>query len=424
MYSVLDRLYRYVDPRRAVEILAPSSSILGVEEIDVRDSLYRVLASDITSPAPRPWANISHVDGFAVRSSDTCGASSSNPVLLRLVKEVDSRSAHEYRLKPGETVFVETGHPVPEGADAVYPVESTRVIGDNVAFFKPARSGENIIPRGSDVGEKTVVARRGERITPALQKLLMDLGIPAVEVYEKPRVTIVSVGSELVDKAVPASTGKIPASSAYLVESILTYWGCNVVGTVKAFDEPGDIAEKTINALEKSHVVVSIGGVSMGPRDHTWTTLYRFFKPSRFFRGVKIHPGRSTSGMLVDQKIIVNLPGLPLSTVSGLVLVLIPLIHKLMDVVFKLPYIEVYVKNTVYFKLYRPFHKFRLVDLDYESMQAVIHDVDSYHVYPLVKADGFTLVPPGVDKVVEKTLLKTYFLEPLFSYKKTATLDL
>ncbi|WFO74684.1 molybdopterin molybdotransferase MoeA [Desulfurococcaceae archaeon MEX13E-LK6-19] len=424
MGDVLERLYKYMDPREAVNVLASGLGPIGVEEVDIRNAVGRILAEDIVASTSRPWTDLSHVDGFAVRSVDTSTASSRSPVKLKIVRNVDSRNAHNYKIKEGEAVFVETGYPVPEGADAVYPIESVRVGEDFILVFRPARSGENIIHKGSDVKTGTLIAQRGTRITPLLQKLLIDLGIPCVKVYKKPRVAIVPTGDEIVDEVVAVSTGKIPMSSAYLLRNVLEYWGCSISSVVKARDEPREIINVIDSLLEGNDIIVSIGGVSMGPKDYSWITLYKHYKPEKYVRGIKVHPGRSTSGLRVNDKIVVNLPGLPQSTISGLIFLLLPIITRLQGGnEFKLPYIDVLLKETIEVKAYPAFYRVRLAEIDYETMEAIVHaKTESYNVYPLVKADGFTVIPPRKTIVEKGSNIKVFYLEPLFSFSKTSIL--
>lgn len=419
MGYVVEKLYKYMDPFKAVEKLSYGLGACGVEEVDVRNSVGRVLAEDVVASRPRPWANLSHVDGYAVRSTDTKGASSTSPVRLRVVRGVDPRNAGEYRIGVGEAVFVETGYPVPEGADAVVPVESTRVIEGSIYVYRPMKSGENIVPKGSDVAGGEVIAKKGYRVTPVLQKLLIDLGIPFVKVYKKPRVAIVPTGDEVVDEVV-VSPIKTPMSTAYLVKNILEYWGCSIVDTVKSRDDPGELVEIVNSLLGKTDVIATIGGVSMGPRDYTWITLYKHYKPDRYVRGLMVHPGRSTSGLRIGGKVVVNLPGLPQSTVSGLVFLLLPILLKMQGIErLKLPYLTAKLGGRVEVKQYQSFYRIRYARIDYDKMEAIVWpEIESYNVSPLLRSDGFVVIPPGTIVLEKGVSIRIYFLEPLHRYMR------
>lgn len=417
MYDLSRRLYKYVEPRRALEILVNGLKP-SIMEVDVRKSHGMVLAEDVYSPIDRPWTNLSHVDGFAVRVEDVRSASSVNPVKLKVVEGVDSRNAHNYRIGRGEAVYVETGYPIPEGADAVIPVESVRVEEGYVYVYANVGKGYNVTPRGGDVSRGEIIARRGTVVTPALQKLLIDLGIPSVKVYRKPVIMVYGVGDELVEDVVPPSTTMIPNSSAYMVKGVLEYYGGVVEKTSILPDNPGVIAETISQDLEEADIVVTIGGVSMGPKDYTWTTLVEKLGATSYFRGLRVQPGRATSGLRVRDKVIVNLPGLPQSTLTGLVFILIPLVNYLRGIgaYIKLPYTKAKNKETTRIEKYPGFQRVRYVELS-NGYAKILSDIDSYYVKPIALADGFTIIPPGKTLVKEGEEVKVYHLPPLHNIR-------
>ncbi len=417
VYEVASRLYKYVEPRRALELLVD-----GVEpktlDMDVRKALGMVLADNVYSPVDRPWTNLSHVDGFAVRVEDIKSASSSNPVKLKIAVGVNSRNAHGYRIRSGEAVYVETGYPIPEGANAVIPVEAVRVEGNYVYVYTSVREGYNVTVQGSDVRKGQLIACKGTQITPALQKLLIDLGVQVVRVYRKPVFTVYGVGDELVDEVAPPSTTRIPNSSAYMVKGVLEYYGVTVREIGILPDNPEAIIEAASKALENSDVVVTIGGVSMGPRDYTWTALKEKLKATRYFRGLRVQPGRATSGLRVKNKIIVNLPGLPQSTLVGLVFILLPLANYLkgLGAHIELPYTMAKNKETVRIEKYPSFKRIRYVKLC-NGYAEIIASTDSYYVRPIATTDGFTIIPPDKTVVKEGEEVKVYHLPPIHTIK-------
>ncbi len=421
MYERLDRLYRYSDP---VDVLEMFRAYLEprVQEIDTRYSYGYVLAEDIYSPIDRPFTDISHVDGYAVRSIDTRGASSRNPVRLRVVRDVDPRNAHRYRLGTGEAVFVETAYPLPEGADAVVPVESVRREDDTVVIYREVSSGSDVFHRGSDFRNGEKIASRGDVIGLSLYRALMDLGVKRVKVYRRPRIAIVGVGSELTEEIVEPSTERITASSSYFLKHLLEHHGARVVYTGLAKDDPADLVSK-INYLLRKRIdlIVTIGGVSMGPKDFTWITLYRYYAPKVFFRGLKIHPGRSTSGLLAGDTPVINLPGLPQSTLAGTLFLLLPMINYMLGRGFniELPYTMAYFDKDYIFDKYIGFYRLRFLKIDYDSGKAeMIRGLGSYHVSIFLKSDAFTIVEPGVKELNKGSRIKAYFLEPLFTYNR------
>ena len=418
-YSVVDKLYKYRYPQDVLTVLT-SKIEPRVLEVDVRKSCYEVLAEDIYSPVNRPWADLSHVDGYAVIADDLKGASSHNPIKLKIVKNIDPRNAHLYTLKPGETVFVETGYPLPKNSNAVIPVESVRVTGDHMYVYHEIKENTNIITMASDFKKGELVVKKGTLVTPGLQKILIDLGIKRVKVYEKPRVALIAVGSEIVDEVVAPTTRKIPNSSSYLVKNVLEYYGAIVVEDLIVCDDQIEIinlVEKLVN--KDIDLILTIGGVSLGPKDFTWSSLYNHFKPEIYFRGLRIHPGRSTSGMVINDKIIVNLPGLPQSTIAALIFIVIPLInyYRGLGAKIRLPYITLRNKEDVKIKRFYGFYRLRYVIIEQDKKQGkILSSIESYNISQLIRCQGFTIIYPNVHEIKRNVEIKVYFLPPLFEY--------
>lgn len=418
MGKYLDRskLYKYMRPEDVVKRLI-SGLRRRPEVIDVRESLGRFLAEDVRAPVARPWAHISHVDGFAVRAADTSGASSTSPAVLRLVEGVDSRGAHLYEIRPGEAVYVETGYPLPAGADAVIPVEATRVEGGKVYVFRPAKPGQDVFPKGADVEEGALIARAGTRVTPMLRKLLIDLGIPEVKVFARSRAALFPVGDEIVDEVVPPTTGKIPNSSGYAVADAIRYYGGDIVHTKILPDDPATIRDEVAAVIGDVDLVVTIGGVSLGPRDRTWSAIMEGVEARWSFRGIMVQPGRVTSGIALDGAAVINLPGLPQSTFSGSLFVLIPVLKHLQgqEPVARYPSTALTHRGEYVVKEYSSFRRLRFVSIDKEAGEARIYPrKGSYYVSPMALSDGVTVIPPGKVVVGDGEEIRVWFPPPFY----------
>ncbi len=414
--SVLEKLYRYVDPRRAVEILTQSIKTTTSMEIDIRKACFYTIAEDIYSPIDRPWTNISHFDGFAVRSSDTVGASSNTPIELKLVGNVDSRNAHLYALREKETVFVETGYPLPVNADAVIPVEAVKRHGDRILVYSSIDPGFHVISMGGDVSKGELILKKGAIITPAIQNLLVSLGISRVLVYRPPKTVIIAVGSELTDEVITPSTTRMPASSVYMVENTIKYYGGVIVEKTIIGDDGREIIEAVYNVLDRADLIITIGGVSLGPKDLTWTSIYREFKPRYYVRGVKIHPGRATSGFNINGKVIVNLPGLPQSTFTGLFTIVLPILNYMLGRgrKLKLPFIKARSKRRYLIREYPSFYRLRFAIIDNGKVDLIVDGNSSYFIKPIALSDGFTLIPPNKTVIEENEELEVYTPQPFY----------
>ncbi len=395
MDNIYEKLYKYVEPFEAVSTL-----IEGFKRKTIRlrpeKSIGYILAEPVYAEIDRPYANLSHVDGWAVRSIDTLSASSESPIKLRVRDNVDSRRADQVELRPGETVLVETGFPIPVNADAVIPVESARKIGNNVYIYAPVARGYNVFPRSSDFRKGEKLLDRGTRITYYAVKLLMDAGVWRIKVYDKPKIAVYSTGVELKEEPAMSGQSYIPDSSRLFINHVIEELGGKIIDTANIPDSHESIAEVVEGVMDEADLVVTIGGVSMGPRDMTWTGIKKRIRYSRVFRGVKMHPGRSTSGFKTNTASILNLPGLPQSTIAATILVLAPVIRYMSGAEPIIDKPKLYAKLAEDYRSdkYLGFYRMRYVEII--NGEAVIwEDNPSYNVFTPLKSSGITIIPPG-----------------------------
>lgn len=411
--------YKHIELETLYEILKTSVSRTKIVRIDSKKAVGYVLAKPIHAIYDRPPLDISHVDGFAVRSSDLVNASRKNPVKLRLVKNIDPRRAGDYVLSRGETVFVETGHPIPVGADAVIPVEDTIVNDEYVYFHYSIKPGFHVFPGETDLRRGDLVFDKGVRITPLVIKILLDLGYNEVYVYNKPRIAIYSIGDEIIDQPYDPEIDKLPGSTRYLDKYSIKYYGGIIVDEDILPDNPEKIMNRIKNILHRTDLVVTIGGVSMGPKDKTWITLYRGFKPEKYWRGVKIWPGRSNSGLIVNGKPIINQPGLHQSSLTTLILIITPILNYMqgLELKPKYPCIEAELEEDIVMEKYIDHYRIWYLKLEGNRVKP-IENKGSYYLSPMTKSNSYTILKPGVTKINRNTKINTCFYPPIHSYEK------
>ncbi len=205
-----------------------------------------------------------------------------------------------------------TGAPVPEGADAVVPVENTRTNGASVSILQPPRmSGENIRPIGSDMLKGEVLLEAGTRLGPADIGLLASLGHAKVSVGRKPRVAIYSTGDEIVHPAETPGPGQIRDSNRFSLGDAARRAGARIVVNRHVKDSETELREAFQHALDVADVIVTSGGVSMGDRDLVKALLGEFAKVH--FRRVFMKPGKPLNFATAGEKLVFGLPGNPVS---------------------------------------------------------------------------------------------------------------
>ncbi|MEM0313686.1 MAG: molybdopterin-binding protein [Candidatus Bathyarchaeia archaeon] len=302
---------------------------LGVEEVQLLEAFNRVLAEDVVAPLDIPPFNRSIVDGYAVRSEDTYGAEENKPVRLKFIGLVNVGEMPMTSVKPGTAMEIMTGAPMPEGADAVVMAEEAERKGEEVYIYNAVAKDENVMKAGSDI-------KRGEAVLFAGQLLgareiggLAAIGLDRVKVYRMPVVAVLSTGAEVTEPGKPLSPAKIYDINAYSLSAAVTECGGKPFYLGVYQDDPSEIENALKKALETADVVLTSGGVSVGPKDVLPKTLSLLGKPGLIICGIATKPGKPTSVASVNGKPVFSLPGHPTSALLIFNLLVRPFIERL-----------------------------------------------------------------------------------------------
>ena len=293
----------------AMQIIFDRVGPLGSESVPLAEAYNRVLAEDVVADMNLPPFDRARMDGYALRAEDATTA----PVTLRLIGEIAAGASFTGELQKGEAIKIFTGAPVPAGADAVQKVEVTSSNGTTVTLHEAVRAGQFITPLASEMTEGATVARCGRTVKAAELAVLASFGYAQVSVYRRPRVAVLSTGSELVEVSVKPSAAQIRNSNSYSIASYAERDGAIVgnLGTVI------DTHEATRQALSKAFtgrdVVISSGGVSIGDYDLVKAALLDL-GAEIYFDKVSIRPGKPTVFARCGQAWFFGLPGNPVST--------------------------------------------------------------------------------------------------------------
>ncbi|HSG14860.1 MAG TPA: gephyrin-like molybdotransferase Glp [Anaerolineae bacterium] len=304
----------------ALALILGDVAVLSTEEIPLLMTLNRVLAEPIVAGDQLPPFPNSAMDGFALRAADVCTATRENPATLEVIGEIAAGSAPDLTIVPGSAVRIMTGAPVPEGADAVVPVEdTTEPIGQvwqppptQVTVFRAVSAGDYVRQAGEDVQAGKMVLSAGTRIRPQEIGLMASLGVASASVVRQPRVGILATGDELVGLDDSLSKGKIRNSNSFAQAAQVIEAGGSPLLLGVARDSVSDLRERLAEGLEKGvNVFVSSAGVSVGAYDVVKHLLESEGRV-RFWR-VRMRPGKPlTFGDYVGVPYF-GLPGNPVS---------------------------------------------------------------------------------------------------------------
>ncbi len=314
----------YDDYERILSEIEPVSSSITVS---AENSLNFVASQDIFSPEDAPGFTRSTVDGYAVISKDTEGASSSLPTILKLVGEVRMGENPDIQVKSGEAVKIYTGGALPDGADSVVMFEFTNELQDEIEIYKSVSSGENTIKKDEDFKRGEIVIRKGELLNIQKIQALISVGVLKVNVFKKLRIGIISTGDEIVEPSLPKQIYQIRDTNSFVIKSFLENLKENVefLGIVK------DNKEKLLRKIENNHkkydLLLISGGSSMGTRDITEEVLKEFGEI--LFHGIRISPGKPLIFARGDKKFFLGLPGHPVSSFVSVHTIVKPLIFRL-----------------------------------------------------------------------------------------------
>jgi len=304
-------------------------AFLGDEEAVLLEAYNRVLSEDIISALDIPGFNRSTMDGYAVKAQDTIGADENQPVTLKVTGALNIGEQPQIKVETGEAVEIVTGAPMPEGADAVVMVEDTEHEDSELHVYTAVTSNENVMKKGSDIKKDAVVLKKGQVLGSSEIGVLAALGLKSVKVQKIPVVAVLSTGGEVTELGRELQTGKIYDINAYSISTAVIESGGKPVYFGVVPDDKAALAKVMQTALTSADMVITSGGVSVGPKDYTPQIVDSLGKPGIVVYGIAVKPGKPTTIGFVCDKPVFSLPGHPTSALLIFYLLARPLILRL-----------------------------------------------------------------------------------------------
>jgi len=315
-------------------LLKQVSGELKIEEVELHDAYFRVLAEDIISPEDLPGFPRSTVDGYAVKAEDTYGASETMPVLLSVKGEVVMGKVPEFSVGSGETAYVPTGGMLPEGTDSVVMIEDTNKLDETtIEVYKAVAVGENVIQADEDIKKSEPILYKNKRLRPQDIAALSAVGISKLRVFAKPKVSIIATGDEIVPVDAPKTRAQIRDVNSYMLVGMVLSEHCEPIRFGIIADDKELLYDTVYKATEQSDVVLITGGSSVGTRDFTRDVIESLGEPGILFHGVQMKPGKPLMAGLVKGKFIFGLPGHPVAVGICFDVFVRPLLRKLSGIV-------------------------------------------------------------------------------------------
>ncbi len=286
---------------------------LGAEHVPLSEAHSRTLAENVVAPIDVPPFNRSTVDGYAVKASDTFGAEEDRPIALRIRGHVSVGESPSITVKSGETAEIATGAPMPKGADAVVMLEYATRKGEKVLVSRSVSMGENVMDAGSDIRKGTTVLKEGKILSSREIGVLAALGLTEVNVYKRPRVAVISTGPEIVKPGEALPPGKVYDINMFTLSAAVRECGGEPIGLGIFPDDKMQLKVAIEKALKSADVIITSGGVSVGPKDVIPQVLSELGEPGVIVCGMAAKPGKPTTIAVINGKPVFSLPGHPTS---------------------------------------------------------------------------------------------------------------
>ncbi|XP_069573535.1 gephyrin a isoform X3 [Brachyistius frenatus] len=383
--------------------------ILGIEVINYRDGLGRVLAQDIYAKDNLPPFPASVKDGYAVRAAD-------GPGDRFIMGESQAGQQPTHTVMPGQVMRVTTGAPIPCGADAVVQIEDTELLRESedgteeleVRIMVQARPGQDIRPIGHDIRRGECVLAKGTHMGPSEIGLLATVGVTEVSVHKFPVVAVMSTGNELLNPEDDLHPGKIRDSNRSTLLATIQEHGYPTINLGIVGDNPDDLLSALHEGISRADVIITSGGVSMGEKDYLKQVLDIDLHAQIHFGRVFMKPGLPTTFATADidgiRKLIFALPGNPVSAVVTCNLFVIPALRKMQGILDPRPtIIKARLSCDVKLDPRPEYHRCILTWHHQEPLpwaQSTGNQVSS-RLMSMRSANGLLMLPPKTEQYVE-----------------------
>ncbi len=364
--------------------------------VSLQDALGRVLAEDLIAQDSLPRFDKSAMDGYALKSAETIGASQSKPAIFQLTdnQEITSKQAKQ----------VWTGNPIPKGANAVVMLENTQKIDGKLEVWSQLAPSANISKIGEDIKKDEVMAKTGTRLTPYHIGLSAALGYTELKVAKKPKIGILATGNELAEVGTQLSGGLIYDSNKVMISAVCRELGAETTDFGISKDDIDEIAIVIKKALETQDAVITTGGTSVGGLDLVPDAVNKIGKPGVIVHGVALRPAMPTAVAALEGKPVLILSGNPVAALIGFEVFGRPMVCSMLGMTKTepRPMLKATLARRVASVLGRKTYvRVCVVFKDGEFMAEPVSAKGSGSISTMTQSNGFVIVPENREGVSE-----------------------
>ena len=374
------------------------------EEIDCEDAYGRVLFNDVYSRMDFPPFDKALKDGFAILSEDSYGASEESPNTLEIIDFLEAGSITDKVVEKGKCVEISTGAAMPEGANAVVMVEYSEKFDDKVNLLTTATPSQDVAKKGSDIEEGNLILKKGDVLNPGKIGVLLSQGFKTIEVYKKPTVGVISSGNEITMQGEDLPFGKIYDVNGNMIKNDAVSCGADAkfLGVVR--DNYEQVKEKIQDSLKDVDILLCSGGTSAGLGDGIKHVLDELGEVH--IHGISVQPGKPTIVGVIDEKLVIGLPGNPVSALMIFNAFVAPPLTSLSGI--KKDFEKKVVKGVMTRRIHSPVGRmqYQLVKVDGDDIHPIFKD--SGAIFSLSTADGYVKVEKSVELLDEGEEVEVY----------------
>jgi len=377
------------------------------ETIDIREALGRIVSKKVVAKHSSPHYHASAMDGIALKSKITVGASEANPITLFEGKDF---------------IYVDTGDLVPNPYNAVLMIEDVNHLeGTGITIEKSITPWENIRTIGESMVKGEVILRKYQKINAFAIGLILEAGMTRVEVFKKPVIELIPTGTELIEPGDALAVGKLIEYNSQVIKAMANEWSVDVIRNAIVPDDFDLIKEKVLKASERSDFVIVLSGSSAGSEDYTSQIIDALGEVN--VHGVSIKPGGPVILGQINHKPIMGLPGYPVAAALNFWLFGKEVIFSLKDE--KLPKhkkVEGKLKTKINSKLgYREYIRVKLIELNGEIIITPLKRASGV-IGTLVEADGLLVISELSEGLDRNTKAEVILLNEAYDPKQTLLL--
>ena len=367
------------------------------EEIDVTEAYGRILFEDVYSRMDFPPFDKALKDGFAVLSSDSFGASEESPNTLEVIDFLEAGSTTDKKVEKGKCIEISTGAAMPEGAEAVVMVEYAEKFDDKVNLLTTATPSQDVAKKGSDIEEGNLILKKGDFLNPGKIGVLLSQGFETIEVYKKPTVGILSSGNEITLQGEELEYGKIYDVNGGMIKSDAISCGADAKFLGVMRDDYEEVKQKITESLKEVDILFCSGGTSAGLGDVLKHVLDELGEVH--IHGISVQPGKPTIVGVIDEKIVIGLPGNPVSALMIFNAFVAEPLSRLagIDDDFELKTVKGVMTRRIHSQVGRM--QYQLVRVEGSEVHPIFKD--SGAIFSLSTADGYVKIPKLVELLDE-----------------------